>query len=189
MRFLKSLIFGLLILGVPFSLYAAQTANITVTVTVRYISVAVSPNSYDFGFVDAGTYTVSSSSITVTNDGNDTEDFKLQITTSPTAWTVVETDADPGNEEYKLLGLFNSSQPTSADITGDAVGEGTDDIIFESAQKNCDTTNFAGDQDGDDVPASGSINLWFEFGAPSSTTETGQQSIVVTVSAYKSTEF
>ena len=189
MRSLKLLTIFALLIGLPISLFAAQTADITITVTVRYISVAVSPNTYDFGFVDPGTYTVASSAITVTNDGNDTEDFKLQITTSPSAWTVEETDADPGSEEYKLLALFNSSQPTSSDITGDVSGEGTDDIVFESAQKDCDSTNFAGDQDGDDVPASGSVSLWFEFGAPSSTSTTTQQSMVVTVSAYKSTEF
>ena len=187
MRWVKLILMGLILLMLPMGLYAAQTANITVTVTVRYISVAVSPNTYDFGFVDPGTYTTATSKIDVTNDGNDAEDFKLQITSSP-SWTVEETSADPGNEEYKLLGLFNSSAPGDIYV-GDAPAEGTDDIIFESSQKNCNTTNFAGDQNGDNVPSGATRNLWFRFGAPSSTAVTTQQSIVVTVSAYKSTEF
>ncbi|MCM8773443.1 MAG: hypothetical protein NC820_01735 [Candidatus Omnitrophica bacterium] len=188
MRWVRFIFLGMVLVVLPLSLYAAQTATITVTVTVRYISVAVSPNTYDFGFVDPATYTTATSDIDVTNDGNDTEDFKLQITTGPAAWTVEETSANPGAEEYKLLALFNSVAPGDIYV-GDAPAEGTDDIIFESAQKNCDATNFSGDQDGDNVPSSGTINLWFRFGAPSSTTATNQQSIVVTVSAYKSTEF
>lgn len=166
----------------------AATAPTNAPDVLYTLSLSLSSANYNFGIVDPGTYTTASSSIDITNDGEVAEDFKMQITSKPAAWTTLETAANPGNEEYKLLGLFNSVAPGNVYV-GDAPAEGTADIIFESVQKDCDATNFAGDETGDDVAVSGTVHFWFRIGTPATTAQTTPQSIIVTVEAFDSSEF
>ncbi|MBD3246339.1 MAG: hypothetical protein GF333_04945 [Candidatus Omnitrophica bacterium] len=166
----------------------APTTPVNAPDVLQTLSLSVNTGTYAFGIVDPGTYTTAASPIEITNDGDGTEDFKLQITNAAADWTTLETAADPGVDEYKLLALLNSSAPGDIFI-GDDPAEGTSDIIFESTQKNCDASNFSGDQTGDDVPTSGTRDLWFRFGAPSTTAVTAQQVIVVTIQAFGAGEF
>ena len=152
--------------------FAANPATITVTVTIQNLSVSAT-GPIAFGTVTAGSITVSTDSSIVTNDGNVTETYSLDVT-DPAGWTAVQ--AATGVDEYALHALFNVLQPAAGafDYTNDAL---TTTSVAASA------TKFAGDQDGLSVASSGVVILWFKFEAPSTSTVFTQQSITVTVTA------
>ena len=153
------------------AIYAANPATINVTVTIQNLSVSASgPIAY--GTVLASSVTVSDDSSHVINDGNVTETYALKLT-DPSGWTA--TSGSPGSETYRLSAQFNSSEPTSGSF-------GADHDLTTSDQ-TCSATIFAGDQTGLSVPVSGARYLWFKFEAPTSTTVTTEQTIVVTITA------
>jgi hypothetical protein len=151
--------------------YAANPATINVTVTIQNLSVTAS-GPIAFGVVAVSSTTVSSDSSHVVNDGNVTETYDLKLT-NPGGWTA--TDGAPGSETYRLSAQFNSAEPT-------AVSFGADHDLTTSDQ-TCSATIFAGDQTGLSVATSGARYLWFKFEAPSGTTVTTEQTIVVTITA------
>ncbi len=152
--------------------FAANPATMTVTVTIQNLSVSAT-GPIAFGTVIAGSITVSNDSSVVTNDGNVTETYSLDVT-EPASWTAVQTGT--GVDEFALLALFNVLKPAVGDFdyTNDAL---TTTPVAASA------TKFAGDQDGLSVAASGVVILWFKFEAPSTSTVFTEQSITVTVTA------
>ncbi|MFH0778023.1 MAG: hypothetical protein V2A71_05255 [Candidatus Eisenbacteria bacterium] len=152
--------------------FAANPSDISVTVMIENLSVSTT-GPITFGVVTAGSATVSTVSSTVTNDGNVAETYSLNLT-NPAGWTAVQ--AAPGNEEYCLSSIFNAAQPAGGDFD-------YADHALSTTSTSCSATKFAGDQTGESVPTSGTRNLWFEFEAPSATSVTSQQAIVVTVTA------
>jgi len=181
---MRYLLAGLLILslvGLASQAYAADTANITVTVKISNLSVAVNPTSYDFGTMTAGNSAVASSYIAVTNDGNVTEKFSLQIPSEPNgSWTSV-TAATPGSEEYRLSAIFQDTQPSNYGAE-DSFAVGVERTASDTALAD---TGAPGEL-GYNVAESAARKLWFKFEAPSSTEITTEQSITarVTASAY-----
>ena len=162
------------ILALVFSASAVQAANpatIDVTVTIQNLSVTAT-GPIAFGMVIASSETVSSDSSLVTNDGNVTETYDLKLT-NPGGWTA--TSGAPGSETYRLSAQFNSEEPTAVSFDAD-----TD---LTTSDQTCSATIFAGDQTGLSVAASGARYLWFKFEAPTSTTVTTEQTIVVTITA------
>ena len=152
--------------------HAANPATITVTVTIQNLSVsATGPIAY--GTVTASSITVSSSASTVTNDGNVTETYSLDVT-DPGGWTAVQ--AAPAAEQYALHAQFNSAAPTAASFV-------YADHALSTTSTACSATKFAGDETGLSVAAAATRSLWFKFEAPTSTVVTAQQSIVITVTA------
>src|SRR5215831_11794721 len=93
---------------------AGNPATITVTVTIQNLSVSAT-GPIAFGTVVASSQTVSGSSSTVTNDGNVTETYSLNLT-NPATWTAVQA-APSAAEEYALLAIFNSAAPLATDFT------------------------------------------------------------------------
>ena len=151
---------------------AANPATISVTVTIQNLSVSTS-GPIAFGTVTAGSITVAADSSEVTNDGNVTETYSLDVT-NPASWTAVQ--AATGVDEYALHAQFNATQPTavSFDYTNDALS---------TTSTAASATKFAGDQTGLSVAASAVRYLWFKFEAPSSSTVFTQQTITVTITA------
>lgn len=181
---MRYLLAGLLILGLvglASQAYAAETADITVTVKIQKLSVAISPTSYDFGTLTVSQAAVAVSSITVTNDGNVQEKFKLGIPSEPNgAWTSV-TAAVPGSEEYRLSAIFTGSAPASGDY-------GAEDSFSVSTERTATADDLAISADGVGVKGyqvdeNASRGLWFKFEAPSDTVITTQQSITARVTA------
>jgi hypothetical protein len=121
--------------------------------------------------VAAASATISSDSSHVVNDGNVTETYSLNLT-DPGGWTAVQ--AAPGAEEYCLSVQFNSDEPAAFTYA---------DHALSTTSTACSATKFAGDQTGVSVATSGARYLWFKFEAPSTTTVTTEQTIVVTVTA------
>lgn len=161
------------------TVYAASTADITVTVTVRHLSVSVAPSSYAFGLVEAGSQTVASSAIVVTNDGNAAEDFGLKLT-NPAVWTAVQSGT-PGQDEFKLGAIYGTAAPGAGDYTDSEDFLSTSNVVPD-ADKFAVNASGAGEK-GYNVAKTDSRNLWFFFYAPSSTTEGTDKSITTTVTA------
>jgi len=177
--FVVGLVMGLV--GMGGMVYAAVTADVTVTVKVQKLSVGVSPSSYDFGTMVANTNSVASSQITVTNDGNVTEKFQLSIPAEPnTTWASV-TATTPGAEKYRISGIFKTAAPVSGNFLAS-------DSFSVSTVRVATATDLALDADADgqkgfNVTQSDTRNLWFKLEAPSATALTTQQSITVRLTA------
>jgi hypothetical protein len=169
--FAKGIICFLVLFLYASVIQAANPATIDVTVTIQNLSVSAT-GPIAFGTVVASSVTVSSDSSHVVNDGNVSETYSLKLT-NPAGWAA--TSGSPGSETYRLSAQFNSSQPTSGSF-------GADHDLTTSDQ-TCSAAIFAGDQTGLSVPVSGSRYLWLKFEAPTSTTVTTEQTIVVTVTA------
>jgi hypothetical protein len=152
--------------------WAANPATINVTVTIQNVSVSAS-GPIAFGTVASGSTTVSADSSEVTNDGNITETFSLDVT-NPAGWTAVQ--AVPGVDEYVLSAQFNDNIPT-------AVSFNYTDHALTTVSTASSASQFAGNQTGLSVPASAVRYLWLKFEAPASTTVFTQQTIVVTITA------
>ena len=168
--FAKGIICFLAIFGYASVVQAANPATINVTVTIQNLSVSAT-GPIAFGVVEASSATISSDSSHVVNDGNVTETYSLNLT-DPSGWTAAQ--AAPGDEEYCLSVQFNSVEPSSFTYT---------DHALSTTPTACSGSKFAGDQTGVSVATSGARYLWFKFEAPSATTVTTEQTIVVTVTA------
>jgi len=178
---MRYLLAGLLILGLvglASQAYAGDTADITITVKIQKLSVAVNPTSYDFGTMTAGSSEIASSYIAVTNDGNVTEKFKLGIPSGEQgSWTPVTTT--PGSEEYRLSAIFKDAQPSTY---------GAEDSFTVGVERTASTDDLAetGGVEGEkgyNVAQDAARKLWFKFEAPSDTVITTQQSITARVTA------
>ena len=152
--------------------HAANPATINVTVTIQNLSVSAT-GPIAFGTVVASSATVSTDSSHVVNDGNVTETYWLMLT-DPGGWTAVQ--AAPAAEQYCLSAQFNGSRPTSGSFT-------YTDHALSTTSTVCSATKFAGGQTGLSVPVSGARYLWLKFEAPTSTSVTTEQIIVVTITA------
>jgi hypothetical protein len=151
---------------------AALSATINVTVTIQNLSVSAT-GPIAFGTVTAASSTVSTDFSTVTNDGNVTETYSLNLT-DPASWTSVT--AAPGAEEYALLATFNSVAPVVGDFS-------YANHALTTAPVSCSGTQFAGDETGLSLAAGTITTLWLRFDAPTSTAVTTQQTIILTLTA------
>ena len=170
--FTRGIICFLLLVSYASLVQAANPATINVTVTIQNLSVSVT-GPIAFGTVVVSSVTISSDSSHVVNDGNVTETYDLKLT-DPAGWTA--TSGAPGSETYRLSAQFNSAIPLSASF-----GANHD---LETSDQTCSATIFAGgDQTGLSVPATEARYLWFKFEAPTGTSVTTEQTIVVTITA------
>jgi len=174
---------GLLGLAMVDLVSAASTADITVTVTCRKLSVGVTPSSYAFGLVDVISETVATTSIGVSNDGNVSEDFKLKLT-DPVGWTALQAGT-PGTDQYILGAIFMTAAPVAADYIDSEDMLSTDYAEASTTVFAKNTVEPEGEK-GYSVLASEARKLWFYFYAPALTTVGTEQSITVTVEATQS---
>lgn len=171
--------------------FAANPASMTLKVTVNVgLSVALSASSYDFGLINAGAVVVSSNGVTVTNDsGGRTEDYTVDASTymasGGASWTISGSSTAAANV-FALCARLNSVQPSSSTFANG-------DCLDQTAgnQQNMDASHFAGDQNGNNVPAAATRSLWFLFAAPTSISGGGnvQQTMTLTVTANDSSLF
>ena len=184
MKNLSKAFLAICLVFVASGVYAyTETQDITVLVIIQKLSVAVSPSQYDFGAVVEGSLdNVATSSITVTNDGNYTEKFKMSFPSGEPngTWDSV-TASVPGAEEYRLSAIFKDAAP----VTGDYLAS---DSFCDGYERTATTADLARDADNDsmkgfNVSATSTRGLWFKFEAPSTTAITTQQSIATRITA------
>lgn len=177
-KLLRGLTIVVLALGLclaAFSLTAAdQTGTVTIKVTIApSISISLSENAVSLGSLAAGGAALSTTPITVKNNGSGiNETYSLSLT-NPAGWTASQSVA--GAEEFVLNAAFSDS---STGIAWD-----TAEHALSTAPVSATSTKFAGDQTGRNVPYNAARKLWFQFKAPTATTVNSEQSIVVTITA------
>ena len=178
---------ALVALGGP--VLAGTTANITITVTVEFLSVSANPTTVALGTVAAGTTTIGSK-VDITNDGNAAENIGLTITNqdSQGAWT---SEQAAGANQYVLYGII-VTDGGAAPIVANCQ---TDDVLYTSVRYWQTTDGTAANSacgiligTATPVPAGGARDLYFGFAAPTSVfgpSANLQHSITVELSVYK----
>lgn len=174
-----------LALGAP--ALAASTGNVTVTVTVEYLSISVSSDPVAFGMValDSKTATAVGNKVVVTNDGDLAENFSIHVSAGTTATWILGTTGkdDVAENKFTLCGRFVASAG-AAPAEGDYVDG---DVLVKTATW-CDGTLFGGK--GHEVAATAACDLYFRLHAPTSVTGAGagsEHSLTVEVAAQKHT--
>ncbi len=157
--------------------YAAPSDTVAIKVTITpSISVSITEDTLTLGSVVAGSATVSATGVTVTNNGSGVNETYSLSLTNPSGWTASQTAA--GSETYVLNAAFSNL------VTGITWGEANDALsttpVVSTAAK------FAGDQTGVGVARNAARKLWFQFKAPTTTSVSTEQSIVLTVTAQAS---
>lgn len=160
-------------LGLIMGAWAAESDSVAVRVSIlSSLGVDIGEAELNMGSVDAGSTTVSSAGVTVTNNGSGIpETYSLSLS-DPSGWTASQTQA--GLETYVLNAAFDAD----GSLTWDAA-----DHALSATPVACSTTQFTGDQSGVSVPYDEARTLWFHFQAPTATTVATEQTITVTVTA------
>lgn len=169
------------------SMVHTSTADITVKVTVRFLSVSVDAPEYDFGFMDVGEVKLATSAITAKNESNCAVSFQLKLTNPPNPtppppdiWTAISAGA-PLVDQYKLSAIFRNLLPAISDYVDneDSVSDG-----FVTASGTVFAKNVDGEgEKGYNVTVDATRKLWLRFYAPSGTNVKTQQLIPITVKA------
>ena len=156
---------------------AASSDSVAIKVTITpSISVNITEGALALGSVVAGSTTVSATAITVTNDGSGVNETYSLSLTNPSGWTASQTAA--GSETYVLNAAFSNL------ATGITWSEANDALSTTPVVSTA--TKFAGDQTGVNVAYNAVRKLWFQFKAPTATSVSAEQSIVLTVTAQAS---
>jgi hypothetical protein len=152
---------------------AAQTANATVLASVSSVlSVALAGSPSNFNPVAAASVTVGNSAIVATNDGSGiTETYEVSLT-DPADWT---SAGAAGSDVYAMSGQFNVAAPLSGSY-------GASHLLTTTPVLSS-ITQFAGDQNAENVAHLATRNFWLRFSAPTITSFTAVQSITVVVTA------
>ena len=173
---------GVLLAAGPVS--GATTGDVTVTVTVQSLSLAVTSNgTWAVGTVSAGSTTTQTGAqrAVVQNNGNSTERFTLQLSNAGGTWSV-STDQTAGADECVMNGIFAATGDSI--VTGDFnTSTGNEDIIT-GAPASASATVYAtaaGSANGASVPAGQSRGLWLQLKAPTSSSTAAQQSLTTTI--------
>ncbi|MBA3065917.1 hypothetical protein KJ633_05475 [bacterium] len=156
--------------------YQAQAADVTYSVKVQVVSVSADWTTlFSTPTCNAGSkFNIYGASISVQNTGNVNEDFILSCANSG-SWNV--TSSTPGaNNEFRLMALFNSIEPSSVDY----------DVNLDTmttTSLTASVTRYAGDQSGNNVPQNETRGVWVSFCAPTETPVGTEQSITITIDA------
>lgn len=174
MRKIIAIIIALLVGFVASAAQAGQSDAVAVKVTVTpSISVSITETALSLGSVAAGSTSVSTAGVTVSNDGSGVNETYSLSLSNPAGWTASQTT--PGVEAYVLGAAFSN---LASGITWDVA-----DHALSTAPVVSSVTKFSGDQTGVSVPYNATRKLWFQFKAPTATTVSTEQSIMVTVTA------
>ncbi len=150
-----------------------DTMELTVTPGVTY-SVSISSNGgYNFGTVDIGQSTMTTTGITVSNNGNTSSKWQLKCDNTAN-WTAAAASAA---DTFNLRALFNAAQPADSGFTA------TTDDVLSSGYTSASVTVYAGDQSAENVAASGTKTVWFRLAMPTSSATSNQQKVRVYINA------
>lgn len=160
------IVLSIYFLTITSSVYGADTAAVTATVTPQSVSVSVSDGSIAFGTVAlSGTQDTITlvDTQTVTNTGNVMEDFNIKTSTATggtTPWTVSTTT--PGADSFVLS-------------VSDDAGVG-----WEIIESDYITMSM-------EIEAAGEEPYDFKIDMPTSSTDTDEKSITITIQAVENT--
>lgn len=178
LRLTTALLMAMLVCSMISQAEAASSDTVAVKVTVTpSISVSITEDTLSLGLIAAGQTKLSTTGVTVTNDGSGvSETYSLSLTEPSGGWTASQTAA--GVETYVLNAAF--------DVDGAGISWSNANHALSTGVTPCTESKFAGDQIGVGVLYNTTRKLWFQFMAPTVTTVNTEQSIVVTVTAQAS---
>ncbi|MBU0479256.1 hypothetical protein KKC91_11915 [bacterium] len=172
-RFLAGILVLFVFSGFTVQAQAAESDVVTVRVSIlASLSVDITETEVDLGSVSAGSTTVSSFGVTVTNTGSGIDETYSLSLVDPSGWSASQSAA--GVDTYVLNASFDSDGVLTWDVTDHALS--TTPVV-------CTGSVFAGDQTGVSVPQGGVRSLWFQFLAPTATSVSEEQGIMVTITA------
>jgi len=153
--------------------WAANTpAEATITVTpVADVSLSISPTTYSFGAVELSSNAVTTSTLTLTNNGQVNVTVNKAVLTDPAGWTAaVAAGADQyvlwvATQTYDAAPAFGDF-PTSARMG--AQGNSTQLLGMGGGTPTLTTSG-----------ASASTALWFRLDMPTTTSDTAAKTITV----------
>ncbi|MDP3791306.1 MAG: hypothetical protein Q8R38_04605 [Candidatus Omnitrophota bacterium] len=153
--------------------FAGNSATINVTVSIAaQASISVTGGPVDFGTMNIGAASVSTTPIVVKNNGSGgNETYSISLI-DPSGWTSVITT--PSTEQYRLSCAF--------DADGNLTWNPTNHALATSTQVST-STKFAGDETGLHVPYNAERSLYFKIETPSSTSSTTGKIMQVVVVA------
>lgn len=174
MRKMVLVLLGVLVLGMPALVLAANTQDVSVVVTpIVAASLTASPTFYSFGNVNLSTQTVATSSITVTNNG--TVGINLEKTVwADAGWDItLSTGVQDG---FDLWLMSNASAPGVGTYTS-----GNAHNFIKTLQTYNNLTNSSGVQV--NLGLSASTGVWFRLDTPTNVGSGSQQTIIVRLKA------
>jgi len=183
MKRLIGLLLGIvLVVGLAGMASAATSDSITLKVScVVTLSVDIDQDEYNFGDVAARIATISTNTITVSNDSDGRlEDYTINCSTYTADWNLKTSDPlDADEDVFSLQALFWDGQATDANFSGKAFLDASTD------EQNMDLTFGDTAYTGDDVPATtaGDRKIWFRLHTPGITSTEAEQSLSVTITA------
>lgn len=163
-----------LIMAISTPVFAANTANFNVTISIAASAdiTVVNGGPVDFGVKNTNDFAVATNPIIVKNTGSgSTQTYSLKLT-NPSVWTAVTTV--PAFDQYRLSAAFASA---SAAVTWGATQALTGTSVAASA------TQFAGDQTGSAVPYNDERKIWLKIETPTGTSSPSEKTIAVTLTA------
>ena len=167
-RLLVSLALALvLVLSFSVPALANPNADVTVTATPTYVSITVSPTTYDFGVVtDSATPSTTTTYFTITNSSSVATNNTIAVTTATWSGGVAWTHSDTATAGADTAGMKANKGGTW----------GTGDVIVKYASPEI-------------LAASQTANTDWSFGlkllAPTSFSDGVQKSIIVRITATK----
>ncbi len=121
--------------------YSSISNGATNYATNIVLAVDLSTDSLNFGNLPAGTTSIYTSSITITNRGNVVSKFNIALT-NPAVWKATTSAA--GVDSFRLTGVFKDTLPVTADFNS------SNDVITTSTV-TASSTVFANDADADSM--------------------------------------
>jgi hypothetical protein len=152
--------------------WSVVSATVSAQACESLVSISVAPPVISGGVVISGSiWNIATTSISVTNTGTVNSRYSIKCSTAVDQdgnddW-VVTGSTPTNNAQFRLLGLFNSIQPTSNDYNVDY------DTITLTSQLSgsADPAPYVGDQTGRNVPPGTVRSFWLNFSAPKSVPE------------------
>ena len=155
----------MLVLSFSMPVFAQSTTDVTVTATPSYLSITVSPTTYDFGVIaTSATPSTTTTYFTITNSSSVATDNTIAVTTATWSGGVTWTHSDTATAGADTAGMKANKGGTW----------GTGDVIVKYASPEI-------------LAASQTANTDWSFGlqllAPTSFSDGVQKSIIVRVTA------
>ncbi len=175
---------------------AATSVNLTVTVTVRNVSIDASYRDTTSAFtipdtVNEGTANMLTEPISITNSGNVAETYSVSLTGDPPGWSAMAGSDPSAADVYRMSGVFRAPTfgiPVASDfvnaeddysITTTRAADGANQMAV-----NSDTPDGTGNHGfGMATGAAGNVYLWLRFDAPDTSTVFTAQTITTQITA------
>ncbi|MFH1958089.1 MAG: hypothetical protein ABIJ15_06395, partial [bacterium] len=164
----------------------SEISNASTATVVAVIGITVSTGTYHFGVVNVSSKGVSGTTITVTNIGNVSETYSLEVASVTLAdgsysyWRATNTTV--GYNRFMVYSVFHGVQVSTNNFQ-------SEDIITEAAQESDGANIFTvqgggGDQQyGNNVPQGEDRKLRFRLDMPTSVKSEAAEKIKITISA------